>query len=171
MISRRSATRGALSVAPQPVSTVGTASKAAAMQQRRNAAPDSLARKGIFLFMAHMNSPAPASNSTTQTSATQKRRRWWLIAAALLLLLYILWQFPTWLAQAQVGAAYGARMGCSCRYVEGRGIDSCRRDAEPGMEMVRLTDVPEERAVEGSVPLLASRTARFEPGTGCVLEQ
>lgn len=94
-----------------------------------------------------------------------------MVAGALLLILgYVFWQFPIWHAQAQLGTAYGARMGCSCRFVQGRDIASCRRDAEPGMEMVSIDDVPDAQAVEASVPLLASRTAHFEPGTGCLLD-
>jgi hypothetical protein len=82
---------------------------------------------------------------------------------------YALWQFPTWQALAETGAAYGARIGCSCRYVQGRDIGSCPTDFEPGMEIVSIEDLPEERAVRASVPLLASRTARFEGASGCVL--
>lgn len=79
------------------------------------------------------------------------------------------WQYPTLKAQAEVGAAYGARMGCSCRFVQGRDSASCRTDAEPGMEIVSMEDIEGERAVRASVPLLASRVARFEGATGCVL--
>ena len=92
--------------------------------------------------------------------------------AALLLLAvagYAVWQFPTWSAMAETGAAYGARIGCSCRYVQGREIGSCPTDFEPGMEMVSLEDLPDQSAVRASVPLLASRTARYEGATGCVL--
>ena len=49
-------------------------------------------------------------------------------------------------------------------------MGSCHGDKEPGMAMVRLADKPEERAVEAHVPLLASRTARFKPGWGCLLD-
>jgi hypothetical protein len=38
------------------------------------------------------------------------------------------------------------------------------------MGLVSLTDLPDERAVQASVPLLASRTARFKPGWGCLLD-
>ncbi len=97
--------------------------------------------------------------------------RWTLAAAALLVALagYAVWQFPTWLALAETGAAYGARIGCSCRYVQGRDIASCPTDFEPGMELVSIEDLPDSRAVRASVPLLASRTARYEGATGCVL--
>lgn len=72
--------------------------------------------------------------------------------------------------RAQLGAAYGARIGCSCRYVEGRAMESCRDDKEPGMGIVALADRPEERAVSARVPLLAARVARYRPGWGCILD-
>ncbi len=100
-------------------------------------------------------------------------RRKWGVAAAVLGLALIgafTWHWTELGARARLGAAYGARMGCSCRYVEGRSMESCDRDKEPGMAMVRLTDRPDERAVEGSVPLIARRTARFRPGWGCLLD-
>lgn len=80
------------------------------------------------------------------------------------------WQGRALYAQAQVGAAYGARIGCSCRYVEGRGMDSCQEDKEPGMALVQIEDVPPEKAVRATVPLIANRTARFREGWGCLLE-
>ncbi|WP_420145302.1 hypothetical protein [Sphingobium sp.] len=101
------------------------------------------------------------------------RRKWWMGGGALLLLVLLgllAWQWTTISARARLGSAYGARLGCSCRYVEGRAMGSCNDDKEPGMAMVRLTDLPEERAVQASVPLLASRTARFKPGWGCLLD-
>ncbi|WP_298402048.1 hypothetical protein [Sphingobium sp.] len=100
------------------------------------------------------------------------RRKWWIGAALLLLALLgvLAWHWTSLSAQARLGTAYGARIGCSCRYVEGRAMGSCQDDKEPGMAMVRLTDLPEERAVKASVPLIASRTARFKPGWGCLLD-
>ena len=73
-------------------------------------------------------------------------------------------------AQAEVGASYAARIGCSCRYVQGRDLDSCKSDFEPGMEIVSVADDVETRTVTGSVPLLASRSARLEGDSGCVLQ-
>ncbi len=88
-----------------------------------------------------------------------------LLAAALLA-----WNWTDLRARAEVGAAYGARIGCSCRYVEGRAMASCEEDKEPGMALVRLTDRPKSRGVEARVPLLASRSARYRPGWGCLLD-
>ncbi|QCB37383.1 hypothetical protein E5554_05775 [Sphingobium sp. PAMC28499] len=100
------------------------------------------------------------------------RGKWWIVAAVIVvvLLVALAWNWSTLRARAQLGSAYGARLTCSCRYVEGRAMGSCQGDKEPGMAMVRLTDKPEERAVEAHVPLLASRTARFKPGWGCLLD-
>jgi len=100
------------------------------------------------------------------------RRTKGILAGLLLLALLALvaWQWTTLSARARLGAAYGARIGCSCRYVEGRAMGSCEHDKEPGMALVSLTDRPESRAVEASVPLLATRTARFKPGWGCLLD-
>lgn len=70
----------------------------------------------------------------------------------------------------ELGVGYGAHVVCSCRYIGGRDMESCYNDYEPGMEMISMTDDPEERRVTASVPLLASRSAQFREGLGCVLE-
>ncbi|PDH66492.1 MAG: hypothetical protein CNE89_09120 [Sphingomonadaceae bacterium MED-G03] len=100
------------------------------------------------------------------------RRKWWIGAALIVLMLLgmLAWNWTTLSARARLGAAYGARIGCSCRYVEGRAMGSCADDKELGMALVTLTDVPDQRAVRASVPLLAARTARFKPGWGCLLD-
>jgi hypothetical protein len=68
------------------------------------------------------------------------------------------------------GAAFGARMACSCRYVAGRPIGDCEKDFEPGMEAVFLSDDPENKSVTARVPLLSSATARYREGYGCLLD-
>jgi len=73
-------------------------------------------------------------------------------------------------AQAVAGAAYGARIGCSCRYVAGRLLSECRKDFEPGMAMVMLSEDEAAKSVTAKVPMLASDTARFVPGAGCRLD-
>jgi hypothetical protein len=69
---------------------------------------------------------------------------------------------------ADIGAGYGAKQLCSCIFVGGRDYEACRRDLGPEMKPVRTEVVGE--AVRAWVPLLASRTARFQEPTGCTLE-
>jgi hypothetical protein len=70
----------------------------------------------------------------------------------------------------ELGVGYGAHIVCSCRYIGGRDMQSCYNDYEPGMEMISMTDDEAEKRVTASVPLLASRSAQFREGLGCVLE-
>lgn len=82
--------------------------------------------------------------------------------------LLLWWNWGGIKAQAELGAAYGARVGCSCRYIEGRDLKSCEGDFEPGMEMVSLSEDADRKRVTGSVPLLASTTVELRKGFGCV---
>ncbi len=73
--------------------------------------------------------------------------------------------------KSRAAAAYGARVACSCRFVEGRTIDSCRDDFMPGMAPVMLSEDAEEKSVTARyLVVLASDTARLRPGRGCVLD-
>lgn len=69
------------------------------------------------------------------------------------------------------GAAFAARTACACRYVAGRTLEDCKKDFEPGMAVVFLSDDEAGKAVTGWVPLLASDTARYRDGFGCVLDK
>ncbi|MBW8295116.1 hypothetical protein [Sphingopyxis sp.] len=93
----------------------------------------------------------------------------WLVVLAVLLTGFAIWKFPSFKAQAELGSAYAARVGCSCRYVQARSLESCQSDFEPGMEMVSLSEDPATKTVTGSVPLLASRSARYAGASGCLL--
>lgn len=113
----------------------------------------------------------PAANPPT---SRKKPSRWsgclpWALVAAALFAIFAIWKFPSFKAQAELGSAYAARVGCSCRYVQGRSLDSCQSDFEPGMEMVSLSEDPATKTVTGSVPLLASRSARYAGASGCLL--
>jgi len=82
------------------------------------------------------------------------------------------WYYGPQLSQrAEAGTAYGARVACSCRYLGGRDLEDCRKDFEPGMELVSLSEDVEQKSVTASVPLLASQTATFRESYGCVLER
>jgi len=71
---------------------------------------------------------------------------------------------------AQAGTAYGAKNACSCRYVAGRALDDCYRDFVPGMDLIWLSEDADEKSVTARIPLVASTTATFREGYGCVLE-
>lgn len=82
-----------------------------------------------------------------------------------------LWKGPRLAKDALTGAAFGARIACSCRFVEGRPLDQCKSDFEPGMSMVMLSADEGAKSVTARVPLIAAQTATFRPGEGCVLEK
>jgi hypothetical protein len=68
------------------------------------------------------------------------------------------------------GAAYGARVACSCHYLGGRALDDCRKDFEPGMELVILSADHDPKSVTARFPVLATQTATYTEGQGCRLE-
>lgn len=70
----------------------------------------------------------------------------------------------------ELGVGYGARVACGCRYIGSRSLNDCRKDFEPGMEPIRLSENAATRTITASVPLIASRAVRFDPVLGCVPE-
>ncbi|MVZ96506.1 hypothetical protein EUU23_02160 [Sphingorhabdus sp. IMCC26285] len=93
-----------------------------------------------------------------------------LIALLLFVVLasWLAWNWTSLKGQAKLGAAYGAHITCSCRYIEGRDMASCETDKEAGMEMVNLSDDPENKRVYASVPFLAEAVAERRGNFGCV---
>jgi len=81
------------------------------------------------------------------------------------------WHWPRLSKDAIAGASFGARTACACHYVEGRPLDQCRSDFEPGMALVILSEDSAAKSVTARFPLLATQTATFRPGEGCVLEK
>ncbi len=81
---------------------------------------------------------------------------------------WLVWNWNSIKGQARVGAAYGAHITCSCRYIEGRDIKSCETDKEAGMEMITFSDDPEHQRVTASVPFLAEAVAERRGAFGCV---
>jgi hypothetical protein len=66
-----------------------------------------------------------------------------------------------------LGVGYAARVACGCRYIGNRPIGDCYKDFEPGMEPIQLSEDPKTKTVTAYVPLLTSRSARFDPVLGC----
>ena len=110
--------------------------------------------------------------ATAKHDMTRRRRIWPHVLFALAVLVAVL----AWLYREPIGgysatgAAFGARTACSCRYIAGRSLEDCEKDFEPGMQLVFLSEDSEEQSVTARVPLLASETARYREGYGCLLE-
>jgi hypothetical protein len=101
------------------------------------------------------------------------KRRWWLriilvVLTLLLVTLAVLWSSLR--SYAMTGTSYGARVACSCRYAGGRDLSDCRKDFEPGMELVTLSEDSEAKSVTARFALMFSQTATYREGWGCVLE-
>ncbi len=111
------------------------------------------------------------ATSTPNTKAPRPPLRTLKIVVTVILVLGALWLLWNWNSikgQARVGAAYGAHVTCSCRYIEGRDMASCQTDKEKGMEIVRLRDDPENNRVHASVPFLAEAVAERRGAFGCI---
>jgi hypothetical protein len=74
------------------------------------------------------------------------------------------------LGYARAGTAYGSRVACSCRYVAGRSLQDCTKDKLAGMELVSLSDDDRAKSVTARMLILASDTATYREGYGCVLK-
>jgi hypothetical protein len=108
------------------------------------------------------------ANPVTDRTARLRRRALWL--GLVLIAVLIAWFWSPLHAFARTGAAYGARVACSCRFVGGRELSDCRKDFEPGMELVMLSEDDAAKSVTARYPLVASQTATYRPGFGCQLE-
>ena len=118
--------------------------------------------------MATATSPQPNGKAPKVPSSFVQKAKYAAIAVLALLLLWLVLSFAGIKAQAQLGVSYASHVACSCRYIEGRPLDSCTKDFEPGMEMVSLTDDPAKKRVTASVPLLASAVAERRGEFGCL---
>jgi hypothetical protein len=103
-----------------------------------------------------------------RSSVRRRRRIGWL--ALLAGLLALAWNWSAIVAQAEAGAAYGARIACSCRFIGGRPLDDCAKDFMPGMSLVTLSEDAQAKRVTARVFPLASETVRYRQGPGCMFE-
>ena len=88
----------------------------------------------------------------------------YILPAIILALLYYAYSQKPLL---ELGVGYGARVACGCRYIGNRSLADCKKDFEPGMELIQLSEDTVTKTVTASVPLLASRSVRFDPVLGC----
>lgn len=93
--------------------------------------------------------------------------RWIAIAVFWVLLVAAALTWEWMRDRSTVGAGYVAKEVCSCVFVGGRSLDSCRADVPAVMDRVEVELGPDR--VRASVPGLVERIARHEPPFGCVL--
>ncbi|MDE2596074.1 MAG: hypothetical protein KGL44_04255 [Sphingomonadales bacterium] len=101
-------------------------------------------------------------------------RRWSrvvLVWVALAVVVALVLSWPTLRSYGRTGASYGARVGCSCHFIGGRGLSDCRKDFEPGMGLVVLSADKVAKSVTARFPLVSTQTATYRPGEGCVLDK
>lgn len=121
-----------------------------------------------------LTAPSHPSARIRRLRSAPPRRPLWLkllVLALIALTAAMAFYWSTIRGYAQTGASYGARVACSCRFIGGRPLDDCRKDFEPGMELVYLTEDSQARSVTARFPLLARHTATYHEGWGCVLEK
>lgn len=111
---------------------------------------------------------ATSASSATGPMPLRQKLAYGVVAAIALVLLWIMLNFGDIKGQARLGASYGAHVACSCRYIEGRSLLSCETDFEPGMELVSLSEDPQNKRVKASVPFLAKAVAERRGDFGCV---
>lgn len=72
----------------------------------------------------------------------------------------------TW-ATARIGTVYVAKQTCSCLFVAGRPMDSCRTDYDPAAIKPLTVEKLEHGVKVSALAGLVSAQAEFEPGFGC----
>ena len=117
---------------------------------------------------------ASDTSALTPPPAVPAKRRWLVWVPILLLCLaaggWFGLRYSTTGQRAALATGYTAQVTCSCRFVGGRDMASCDTDREPGTEIVQVTEDNANRTITAKVPLLSSRTSRFDPEYGCTLD-
>jgi hypothetical protein len=116
-----------------------------------------------------MATAKPLSVSRRVGPRPRRGRKVLVIAVILAALLFAAF-WSTVSSYAVAGASVGARVACSCRYLGGRQLADCRKDFEPGMGIVMLSEDSAAKSITARVPLLSRETATFREGEGCMLE-
>jgi hypothetical protein len=92
------------------------------------------------------------------------------VAGAALLSAAGYWGWQTSVA-AGVGASAMAKVICSCVFVDGRSLASCRTDDPPGFEQVSVEIDEATKSATGSViGGLITRRASYSEAYGCTLD-
>ena len=112
-----------------------------------------------------------AKSPTSARARPATRWGWWVLAVIVLAIAGAATVFRKEInGYGTIASAYSARVACSCRFVAGRPLKDCAKDKLAGMEAVTLVEDEEARSVTARFPLVASATATYRKGYGCVLE-
>lgn len=97
------------------------------------------------------------------------RGKAWLIAIVVVIALVAVAMFAgrdTW-ATAKIGTVYVAKQTCSCLFVAGRPLESCRTDYDPAALEPLTVETSDSGVKVSALAGLVSAQAKFEPGFGC----
>lgn len=90
------------------------------------------------------------------------------LAFIIIAALYLIYNLAAIKGNAQLGSSYASHVMCSCRYIEGRSLEDCKKDFEAGMEIVSLSDDPENERMNAYVPFLGNAVAERRGAFGCI---
>lgn len=94
----------------------------------------------------------------------------WVLAGAVALLLAIggaAWAGRDIYAFARIGTSYAAKQTCSCLFLSGRDLASCKMDYPQDAVSQFTWKVAEEKVTVSAAAGLIAATAQFEDGYGC----
>ncbi len=107
----------------------------------------------------------------TKTSNPRRKRHilgYILLAILILLVAIFIYNLTSIKGNTRLGASYAAHVVCSCRYIEGRSLKDCQKDFEPGMEIISLSDDPDNKRLTAYVPLFSEAVAERRGAFGCI---
>ncbi len=88
------------------------------------------------------------------------------VAALLLIAAALLWR--KLMPLGRIGTGYAAEQTCSCLFVSGRTLDSCKEDLEPLARKLVSVRVGTDEVSASAIGLMHAR-ARYEATRGCTL--
>lgn len=110
----------------------------------------------------------PHKNSSQKPRSKLRLLAYIFLAVILLFIAFFIYNLSSIKGNAALGSSYASHVICSCRYIEGRSLEDCKKDFEDGMEIVSLSDDPDNKRMTAYVPLLSKAVAQRRGAFGCV---
>lgn len=92
-----------------------------------------------------------------------------LLGILLFIVIALTYNLPYYYKYAQIGAAYNAKMTCSCVFVSGRELSSIEKEDLYAIPFGTQTVDRKAKTVTSSLFGLVSKTAFYRPGLGCTI--